>query len=169
MNMKFKDLKHKLNNYLVRMNLKMTQERVMILKAIWKQDHNCCDEQRDNCQLTTPEEENKHFSADDICTTLNASTFPLSQSTVYRALQLFCDAEIISFSFKRNGKTIYELNDDRLHDHLICVRCNKVIEFNVPETDILHRKLCEQYQFSELDHIHCIRGICNLCKQAILQ
>ncbi len=164
--MTFKKLKFKLEQHLSQSGLKSTQERQMILKAVWRLGHAVCGRGRchhcGNCSNG-----GRHFSVDDVYEVLQNRNFFISQSTVYRALIMLCDGGIIRFAFKRNGKAVYELHSNNPHDHLICVKCGKIVEFSVPETEILHRKLCEQYGFQEVDHLHCIRGICDKCQKKI--
>jgi Fur family transcriptional regulator, ferric uptake regulator len=160
----FEKLRLKQDQYLLHSGMKSTQERDMILKAVWQLGRAVCG--RGRCQRCGDcRNGGRHFSVDDICKILQGRKFFVSQSTVYRTFVMLCSGEIIRFAFKQNGKAVYELHSNNPHDHLICVRCGKIVEFSVPETDILHRKLCKQYGFKEVDHLHCIRGICNKCQK----
>jgi Fur family transcriptional regulator, ferric uptake regulator len=162
--MTFEKLKEKQDKYLLHSSMKSTQERDFILKVVWQLGRAVCGKNR--CQRCGDcRNGGRHFSVDDIYEILQKKKFFVSQSTVYRTLVMFCKGEIIQFAFKRNGKAVYELHCNKPHDHLTCVRCGKIVEFSVPETDALHRKLCEYYGFKEIDHLHCIRGICDKCQK----
>ena len=51
-------------------------------------------------------------------------------ATVYRVLNQFGDAGIVTRHNFEGGKSVFELTQQHHHDHLICLDCGKVIEFS---------------------------------------
>lgn len=49
------------------------------------------------------------------------------------------------------------------HDHLICTKCGKIIEFTNKEMEELQLKISAKYRFHMLQHKMEIYGICNEC------
>jgi len=156
--MSLEDLKLKLKQYLVKTGLKQTQERDMLLKAVWQLGNRVS-----TVEPTLNNRESCHFSVDEVYDLICSWRFIVSKSTVYRTLGTFCEGKIIRFAFKRTGKTVYELEREEWHDHIICLKCGRIVEFSDTETEILHKRLCERYGFREVDHLHCIRGLCMKC------
>ncbi len=50
------------------------------------------------------------------------------------------------------------------HDHLICVRCGKIVEFEDTELETLQDRLASKYGFSLLTHRMELYGLCKDCK-----
>ena len=50
------------------------------------------------------------------------------------------------------------------HEHLICVECGKIIEFYKEEIEELQDRVCEEYDFTPLNHRLEVFGICSECK-----
>jgi ferric uptake regulator, Fur family len=66
---------------------------------------------------------------------------------------------------KTNNRTIYEfVVGKQHHEHLICVECGKIIEFNKEEIEQLQEKVCEEYDFTPINHRLEIFGLCSDCK-----
>ena len=107
----------------------------------------------------------KHFNAKDLSLELKAVGSPLSIATIYRSLPIFCDAGIIKEVAKRCGKMLYELvTDEQHHDHLVCLRCGRVIEFHSEVLEDLQRQICKELDFEISEHYHCIKGKCQFCR-----
>lgn len=161
--MTLNDTLMKLTKYLKKNKMKSTQERVKVLEVAFIIGTPVCDKKR--ClRCGKCKNGGKHFSVDNIYTELKKQHFIVSHATVYRTVQMLNNAKIITFAFKRQGKIIYELFHEDPHDHLLCVKCGAITEFEQCEVDSLHKKLCKKYQFIEIDHIHAIRGLCIKCQ-----
>ena len=64
----------------------------------------------------------------------------------------------------QNGKKTYErMFHVRHHDHLICTRCGKTIEFEHPLIEKYQLEICEQYGFTLKNHKMELLGICRDC------
>lgn len=52
------------------------------------------------------------------------------------------------------------------HDHMICTKCNRIIEFNSQELETLQERLARENKFHMLQHKMAIYGLCDDCFNA---
>lgn len=71
----------------------------------------------------------RHMSAEDVFRVLLAEHADIGLATVYRVLMQFEQAGILSRSHFESGKAVFELNEGKHHDHLVCIDCGRVEEF----------------------------------------
>ena len=73
----------------------------------------------------------KHLSAEELHDLLQEQHNPISLSTIYRTVKLMARMGILRELEFAEGHKHYELNQPYPyhHHHLICVKCNKTIEF----------------------------------------
>lgn len=71
----------------------------------------------------------RHMSAEDVFRVLLEDRSDVGLATVYRVLTQFEQAGILTRSNFEGGKAVYELNEGKHHDHLVCLDCGKVEEF----------------------------------------
>ncbi|MGL4476395.1 MAG: ferric iron uptake transcriptional regulator, partial [Shewanella sp.] len=74
--------------------------------------------------------ENQHISAEDLYKKLLEIGEEIGLATVYRVLNQFDDAGIVTRHHFESGKAVFELSSQHHHDHLVCLTCGKVIEFS---------------------------------------
>lgn len=90
----------------------------------------------------------------------------LDQATVYRTLESFREANIVTQVNLRHGHADYELKDPkRDHHHIICVSCNKIEDFRGCDyKDIVSRALRQSKDFTSVsDHSLELFGLCRTC------
>jgi Fur family ferric uptake transcriptional regulator len=56
---------------------------------------------------------------------LLADDADIGLATVYRVLMQFEQAGLLSRSHFETGKAVFELNEGRHHDHLVCLTCGR--------------------------------------------
>ena len=92
----------------------------------------------------------------------------MGYATVYRTLKLLTECGV---AFERkfgDGLTRYELADEESHhDHLICVECAKIIEFEEPKIEELQEAIAARYGFSLKSHKHEMYGTCATCQSRV--
>lgn len=93
-----------------------------------------------------------HFGAEDIYRTLNDSGDEIGLATVYRVLAQFERAGLVTRHNFEGGRAVYELNDGRHHDHMVCMETGKVIEFVSKDIEELQRGIAEAHGFELVDH-----------------
>ncbi len=71
----------------------------------------------------------RHMTAEDVYKALLGDGADIGLATVYRVLQQFEQAGLLSRNHFETGKAVYELNEGHHHDHLVCLNCGKVEEF----------------------------------------
>jgi len=81
--------------------------------------------------------ENQHISAEDLYKKLLEQGDEVGVATVYRVLNQFDDAGIVTRHHFEGGKSVFELANQEHHDHLVCLTCGEVIEFN---DDLIERQ-----------------------------
>ncbi|CAI8221348.1 MAG: Fur family transcriptional regulator [Sulfurovum sp.] len=85
-------------------------------------------------------------------------------ATVYRALSFLEEVDLISsIAFGTDGKK-YESNDKSHHDHLICTKCGKIIEFFDKEIEDRQDKIAYENGFEITGHSMQLYGLCSTCK-----
>ncbi len=109
------------NSELRKAGLKVTLPRVKILEIL-------------------QDPKNQHISAEDVYKLLLDLGEDIGLATVYRVLNQFDDAGILTRHHFEGGKSVFELTGSHHHDHLVCLKCGKVIEF---EDDIIEAKQLE--------------------------
>jgi Fur family ferric uptake transcriptional regulator len=93
-----------------------------------------------------------HFGAEDIYRTLNDSGDEIGLATVYRVLAQFERAGLVTRHNFEGGRAVYELNDGKHHDHMVCMETGKVIEFVSKDIEELQRGIAEARGYELVDH-----------------
>ena len=109
------------------------------------------------------EDSDQHFTAEEVYKRLLSSGEEIGLATVYRVLTQFEDAELVIRHNFEGGRSVFELNDGKHHDHLVCVKCDKVIEFFNPEIESLQSKVAKQHNFILQEHSLVMYGLCDDC------
>lgn len=108
----------------------------------------------------------RHLTAEDVYRMLLAENRDIGLATVYRVLTQFEEAGLLIRHHFETGKAIFELNEGEHHDHLVCIRCNKVEEFYDIEIEQRQEKVAQQHGFDIQDHEMYLYGICKTCQAA---
>ena len=106
----------------------------------------------------------QHFDADDLCERLRGKGARVSRATVYRTLPILEVAGLIRRVYQVGHRTLYELRNPH-HDHLLCVRCGRTIEFKDDRIEALQQAVCRKHGFRAVEHRMGIRGICRQCRR----
>jgi Fur family ferric uptake transcriptional regulator len=106
-----------------------------------------------------------HFSVDELYTSLRATGKDVSRSTVYRTLKHLCRCGMLKQVLQGENEARYETVYGREHhDHLVCVKCGRAIEFRDERIERLQQLICRRHNFRSLEHRLGIRGICARCR-----
>ena len=111
----------------------------------------------------------EHLSAEALHLMLKEKEAHISISTVYRTLKLMAQMGILRELDLGDDFKYYELNGPRLthHHHLVCTRCDKVIEFKQDTVLSIGTKITEKEGFQLLDCQLLIHGVCPSCQRSI--
>ena len=112
----------------------------------------------------------EHLSAEDLCDMLNEEGERVSLSTIYRNLKLMARMGILRELELAEGHKRYEINQPapHHHHHLICVRCNKAVEFKNDSVLKAGAKVAEKSGYHLLDCQLVIHAVCPSCQRSIL-
>jgi Fur family transcriptional regulator, ferric uptake regulator len=94
----------------------------------------------------------KHMTAEDVFKLLLENSDEIGLATVYRVLNQFETAGIVSRNNFEGGQAVYELDRGGHHDHMVCLDTGKVIEFESPDIERLQREIAEAHGYSLEDH-----------------
>ena len=131
--------------YLKRRRLKFTPERRTILEGVLAL--------------------HRHFDVDQLYEKLRKQGRHLSRATIYRTLPLLVKSNLIRETLGSQEKGSYEhVFGHEHHDHLLCIKCGKVIEFKEEEIENLQKRVCNKYGFKALEHKLGIEGYCKNCR-----
>jgi Fur family ferric uptake transcriptional regulator len=76
----------------------------------------------------------------------------ISLSTVYRTVNLFEEAGLVTKHDFKDGRARFELIPDEHHDHLIDIRSGKVIEFRNEEIEAIQEVIAKRLGYRLVDH-----------------
>jgi len=96
--------------------------------------------------------ENQHLSAEDLYKKLLEQGDEVGVATVYRVLNQFDDAGIVTRHHFEGGKSVFELTHQEHHDHLVCLKCGEVIEFNDPLIEEQQKLIAAKYGIKLTNH-----------------
>ncbi|CAN5359987.1 transcriptional repressor [soil metagenome] len=130
--------------YLRSCNLPLTSQRLRIAEALFGT--------------------HRHVSADEIREMLGSAGYAIGKATVYRTLDLLQEAGLIREHDFGEGFRRYEARPTRpRHEHLVCTRCGKVIEFEMREIERLEADVSALHGFRPESHRVEIYGLCEDC------
>ena len=139
------EARDRLNSYLVRHGLKQTRQREAILDAFLASTG--------------------HVTSEDLYERVRSDHPEIGAATVYRTLKLFVDAGVANASTFREGITVYE-HELQHHDHLICLGCSRIIEFECAEIESAQLRIAKDHGFRLTRHRHHLFGYCSDCQSA---
>lgn len=119
----------RLEQFIASKGLRRTPQRDAILKAAFASD--------------------EHFTAEELWDRVRRTSTRSSRATVYRTLALLVDAGLLREIDLGGEETTYDPNfvDKPSHNHLICIDCGKVTEFEDPHAEVLHDCLTRRLGF----------------------
>ena len=100
-----------------------------------------------------------HLSADEIHNKLVDHNESIGLATVYRVLTQLELAGLIQKNQFNDNQSSYEIKKQH-HDHLICTKCGKIIEFMNDDLEALQEKISDTYQFRLDSHVMTLFGVC---------
>ena len=134
-----------LNAYMAKKGLRSTKQRDHIVEAFFAHPD--------------------HVSIEELLARVRERGPAIGYATVYRTLKLLTECGVANERRFGDGLTRYELADDASHhDHLICVDCGKIIEFEEPQIEELQERIAARHGFIVKSHKHEMYGSCSDCQ-----
>ena len=134
-------------NDLKNVGLKVTLPRIKILNILTECDND------NNC----------HKTAEDIHKELLNSGEELGLATVYRVLAQFEEAGLITRHNFDGGQSVFELNEGDDHDHMVCISCGNIQEFNDDVILARQKAVAKKYNFEIKEQKIILYGLCQSC------
>ena len=132
--------------HLKRKGLSMTRQRKEILE-----------------QLMSAE---RHLDTDEIYDALKRTDPTIGRATVFRTVKLLQECGLAAEVETAGGRSKFELKADRPHhDHMICVECGRILEFQSPKMERFQNEAIRKHNFEALWHRHEIFGRCKECRR----
>lgn len=110
----------------------------------------------------------QHVSAEELYKMMIEQDEEIGLATIYRVLNQFDDAGIVTRHHFEGGKSVFELSDKHHHDHLVCLKCGKVIEFEDEVIEERQLRVSEKYNIKLTHHSLYLYGECQdteACKE----
>lgn len=132
--------------YLQKHNFKVTPQRELIANYIFAT--------------------HKHFSAEELYDKLKQKDKTISRATVYRTLDTLKKSTLIDeVGFDRSQKFYEHIIGHEHHDHLVCIKCFKIIEFSNPQIEKTQIQITKKEKFYPRYHALKIYGECKNCRK----
>lgn len=107
----------------------------------------------------------RHMTAEDVYKELLDAGEDIGLATVYRVLTQFETAGLVIRHNFEGGRSVFELDDEGHHDHIVCVECGRVFEFYDKTIEDRQRKVAEHAGFVLQDHSLHMYGVCQGMKK----
>jgi Fur family ferric uptake transcriptional regulator len=136
-------LKGRWQDYLRRHKLKTTQQRELIVDQFLRQAG--------------------HISIEDLLARVRKRSSKVGYATVYRTLKLLTECGLAAPRQFGDGQTRFEVSDDiaHHHDHLICLQCGLILEFENDEIEKLQDEMAASLGgFKVVRHKLELYGLC---------
>ncbi|KPV41659.1 Fur family transcriptional regulator [Thiohalorhabdus denitrificans] len=124
--------------------LKATRPRLMILQLL-------------------EDSEERHLTAEGVYRSLLDAGEEVGLATVYRVLTQFEQAGLVKRHHFDGERAFFELDENKHHDHMVCVRCGRVEEFYNEQIERLQQEVAKEHGFRLTDHRMELYGLCADC------
>ncbi len=109
-----------------------------------------------------------HFTAEELVRDVRHMDDSVARGTVYRTLQLLHEAGVLEKHDFRYGPPYYEVTLGKAHhDHLMCIQCGEIIEFQEPRVEAIQQDVVERFGYQLLSHTHKLYGVCGGCQRQV--
>lgn len=130
------------NKELKKAGLKVTLPRIKILEILQNPKH-------------------QHISAEDVYKILIEMEEEIGLATVYRVLNQFDSAGLLNRHHFEGGKSVFEISHKKHHDHLVCLKCGKVVEFEDETIEHRQEEVATANNMRLINHSLYLYGECN--------
>lgn len=132
----------KLDEFIRRKGLRRTPQRDAIVRLAFAED--------------------EHFTAEELFDRVRKHNIPASRATVYRTISLLAEARLLREIDLGGDTKTYDPNflDKPTHNHLVCIDCGKVLEFEDSHIDLLNDCLTRRMGFRPASQTIKIEACC---------
>lgn len=104
-----------------------------------------------------------HFRPEDLLPKLRRKDGAVSRATIYRTIALLVESGMLREISLGGGERLYDPNflKSPNHNHLVCVDCQQIIEFEDPNIDVMQNCITRRLGFSPTQKAIRIEGSCD--------
>lgn len=105
-----------------------------------------------------------HMTAEELAALVQQGGYDFSDQFIWETIDLMCHYGFAQANQFDNGRVRYEHRHlGQHHDHLICTKCQNIIEFEEQAIERLQLQIASAYGFHLLQHKMELYGICRNC------
>ncbi|MBM4345273.1 MAG: transcriptional repressor [Deltaproteobacteria bacterium] len=111
--------------------------------------------------------DHRHLNVEELHQQVRACDESVGYATVYRTVKLLERVGLVNVGHFGDGTARYEVavGDEDHHDHLICTRCNRIVEFENEAIEATQRQIAAAHGFVLTGHRMDLFGVCPACQQ----
>jgi Fur family ferric uptake transcriptional regulator len=107
-----------------------------------------------------------HSSSEELLAAVRKKDPKIGLTTVYRTLKLLTRCGLAAErKFNRQTSYFESIPQGKHHDHLICLECGRILEFENPTIESLQGQVAQDHHFIISHHILELYGYCRDCAQ----
>jgi Fur family ferric uptake transcriptional regulator len=107
-----------------------------------------------------------HLSIDEMLALVRKRDPKVGYATVYRTMKLLVQSGVANERQFGDSVTRFEIaHGDQHHDHLICIECGAIVEFEDAAIERLQDAIAERHGFTLERHKHELYGVCRDCRK----
>lgn len=107
-----------------------------------------------------------HISAEELLSQVRIKDKRVGLTTIYRTLKLLTQCGLaVERKFNRQISTFEPARLGQHHDHLICLECGRITEFENKNIEILQEDVARKQGFFITHHVLELYGTCGECSQ----
>ncbi len=138
-------LRARLNDYMAKHGLRSTEQRRVVTELFFASSG--------------------HLSIEELLDKVRVEEPRIGYATVYRTLKLLKECGLAFERHFGDGVSRYEVAwEDEHHDHLICLECEKIIEFEDDAIEQLQHQVADARGFTLVRHKLELYGVCPECQ-----
>ena len=108
----------------------------------------------------------EHVTSEELYKKISKKHKNIGFTTVYRTLKLIATSGLATERVFADNLTRYEsLSAEDHHDHLICLNCGSITEFENPKIEKLQERIANEFGFNTVKHKMELYGYCRMCKE----
>ncbi len=130
-------------DYISKKGLKSTRQRDIIVQEFFKK--------------------HQHLTVEELWGRARKLDPKIGYATVYRTLKLLTESGLALKREFGGGMAKFEHVTDHHHDHLICLGCGDIVEFENDQIEHLQDKVCRKHGFKLVHHKMELYGYCDRC------